>query len=588
MATVSSPGVTGGAPGGRSRWRFRWRPGPVLCSAVLVVMLLIVLYPMLLLLYSTFLVEQPGGGTEFGLDYWINSWGEAGMGLSIWNTFKRVVFTEIFAIPAAVLLAWLVTRTDLPGKKLVDAFCWIAFFLPALPVLMGWILLFDPEYGLANQAVMAVTGAAEGPFDIYTFAGMVFAHLAARSVAAKYIFLAPAFRNLDSSMEEAGRISGSGPIMTLRRISLPILMPAFLIMLCISLLHSLESFEIELILGPPTGFYVFSTKIYQVINEDPPLFGVATVLAMAVLISLLPLIFYQQHLSSSRSFVTVTSHFSSNLLRLRKLRVPVFVLVCAFGLLITAVPVIFLLMGTFMNLFGYFNVPEPWTLEHWASVLSDPPLIKATTNTLIMGGAAALIGVVWYSLVAYISARTRYPGRGIIDFLSWLPASLPGIILGLALLWTFLNIPLFRPLYGTIAVLVIALMLNSISTGVQLLKGNMVQLGAELEEASYVTGGSWAYTFRRVVLPLMAPALVSVGLLTFASAVRQVSAIAMLVTGDTRPLSMLQVDNMVDGSFEAAAVIGTLIVIITLAVAGAARFITARLGFSALGTNTKS
>lgn len=580
MAALSGTELGGGAPAPGRRRRFRFGLGPAMCTMVLVVMLVVVLYPMILLLYSTFLVDQPDGSARLGLDYWIHSWGEAGMGLSIYNTFKRVVFTEAVAVPAAILLAWLVTRTDLPGKKLVDSFCWIAFFLPALPVLMGWILLFDPEYGLANQAYTALTGADRGPFDIYTFAGMVFAHLAARSVAAKYIFLAPAFRNLDSAMEEASRIAGSGPLMTLRRISLPILMPAFLIMLCISLLHSLESFEIELILGPPTGFYVFSTKIYQVINEDPPLFGVATVLAMAVLISLLPLIFYQQRVSASRSFVTVTSHFSANLLRLRKLRLPVFAVVFLFGLAITAVPVAFLLMGTFMNLFGFFAVPEPWTLEHWHSVLSDPPLIDATVNTMIMGGSAALFGVMWYSLVAYISARTRYPGRGIIDFLSWLPASLPGIILGLALLWTFLNVPVFRPLYGTIVVLVVALVLNSISTGVQLLKGNMVQLGAELEEASYVTGGSWLYTFRRVVLPLMAPALVSVGLLTFASAVRQVSAIAMLVTGDTRPLSMLQVDNMVDGSFEAAAVIGTLIVILTLAVAGLARFIAARMGFS--------
>lgn len=588
MATLSGTEAGGGAPAPAGRRWFGFRPGPVLCTAVLLVMLLVVLYPMVLLLYSTFLVEHPDGTAELGLDYWIHSWGEAGMARSIWNTFRRVVVTEVIAVPASILLAWLVTRTDLPGKKLVDAFCWIAFFLPALPVLMGWILLFDPEYGLANQAYRAVTGAAEGPFDIYTFAGMVFAHLAARSVAAKYIFLAPAFRNLDSAMEEAGRIAGSGPLATLARISLPILMPAFLIMLCISILHSLESFEIELILGPPTGFYVFSTKIYQVVNEDPPLFGVATVLAMAMLISLLPLIFYQQHVAASRSFVTVTSHFSSNLLRLRRLRLPVFALVCLFGLMITAVPVFFLLMGTFMSLFGYFNVPNPWTLDHWRSVLSDPPLIRATANTMIMGGSAAGIGVVWYSLVAYISARTRYPGRGVIDFLSWLPASLPGIILGLALLWTFLNVPLFRPFYGTIAVLVLALVLNSISTGVQLLKGNMVQLGAELEEASFITGGSWFYTFRRVVLPLMAPALVSVGLLTFASAVRQVSAIAMLVTGDTRPLSMLQVDNMVDGSFEAAAVIGTLIVILTLVVAGAARVITARMGFSALTENLRA
>jgi iron(III) transport system permease protein len=95
-------------------------------------------------------------------------------------------------------MAWLVARTDIPGKKLIDAFCWIAFFLPALPVLMGWILLFDPQFGLANQAVKWLFGLSESPFNIYTFSGIVFAHIATRSIAAKYIFIVPAFSNLDA------------------------------------------------------------------------------------------------------------------------------------------------------------------------------------------------------------------------------------------------------------------------------------------------------------------------------------------------------------------------------------------------------
>jgi iron(III) transport system permease protein len=190
--------------------------------------------------------------------------------------------------------------------------------------------------------------------------------------------------------------------------------------------------------------------------------------------------------------------------------------------------------------------------------------------------------VFWYSLVAYISVRTHFAARGVLDFLSWLPASLPGIILGLALLWVFLNVELFQPLYGTIIVLVVACILNSISTGVQLVKSNMVQLGRDLEEASFITGGSWAYTFRRIVLPLLGPVLIAVGLLTFVSAARNVSTIAMLVASDNRPLAMLQVDHIVDGTFEAAAVVGVLIVLLTLGIAVIARAIGRHFGFSGL------
>jgi iron(III) transport system permease protein len=576
MAEVASTGTAA-----RSPFR-RLRPGTLGASVVLLVMLVLVAYPLVLLVEASFLVEGAEGAKTYGFELWRTAWDAPGLVPSIVNTFYRVVVTEILSFPVAILIAWAVARTDLPGKKLIDAFFWIAFFLPALPVLMGWILLFDPQYGLANQAWVYLFSVETGPFDIYTFSGIIFAHIAARSVAAKYIFLSPAFRNLDGAMEEASRIAGAGPLRTLVRIVIPVLMPAFLITLCISLIHSLESFEIELVLGPPTNFYVFSTKIYQFIQEDPPMFGVATVLGLAILVSMLPLIFWQQYLSQRRSYVTVTSHFSLNILRLRGWRWPTFAAIAAFGTLITVVPVVFLVMGTFMSLYGHFGLADAWTLEHWGTVLTDPPMLRATGNTLIMGGAAALFGVFWYSLVAYISVRTRFAARGVLDFLSWLPASLPGIILGLALLWVFLNVELFQPLYGTIVVLVVACILNSISTGVQLVKSNMVQLGRDLEEASFITGGSWAYTFRRIVLPLLGPVLIAVGLLTFISAARNVSTIAMLVASDNRPLAMLQVDHIVDGTFEAAAVVGVLIVLLTLGIAVIARMIGRHFGFSGL------
>lgn len=572
--------MTSTAVAGPRRWLVRPRLSPVLCTGVLAVMVVLVLYPILLLVYSSFLL--PGRDQQLSLELWATAWNQAGILDSVINTFVRVVATEIFAFPAAVLVAWLVARTDLPGKQLIDAFCWIAFFLPALPVLMGWILLFDPQFGLANQAAKWLFGWNQGPFNIYSFSGIIFAHLASRSIAAKYIFIVPAFRNLDASIEEASHISGASPLYTVWRIVVPVLMPALLITLCISLIHSLESFEIELILGPSIGFYVFSTKIYQLIHEDPPMFGAATVLGLAILVSMLPLIFWQQFISHRRSFVTVTGHVSTHVLRLRAWRLPAATMIFAFGLVVTAVPLFFLLLGTFMNLYGFFNIDQVWTLKHWFTVLGDGPLIKAMTNTLIMGASAAVIGVFWYAIVAYVSVRTRYAARGAIDFLSWLPSSLPGIVLGLALLWMFLNVPLFQPLYGTILVLIVACILMSISTGVQLIKGNMVQLGAELEEASFICGGSWFHTFRKVVLPLLTPVLVSVALLTFAAAARNVSTIAMLVTAENRPLAMLQVDYLVDGLFEAASVSGVLIVLLTLGVAVVARLIGRRFGFTGL------
>ena len=542
-------------------------------------MALFVLYPLALLVYGSFILDDATGGPkQFGIDAWVIAWQQPGMVQAIVNTLKRVVLTEVISLPIAVLIAWLVSRTDMPGKKIIDGFFWVAFFLPSLPVVLGWILLFDPDNGLINKWVMSTFGLNMPPFDIYTFWGIIFVHLAARSVSAKYIFLTPAFRNFDGSLEEASTMVGSSPLGTIWRIVMPILMPAVLITMAISLTHSLESFEIELVLGPPTNFYVFSTKMYTLIQGNPPMFGAATVLGLSILVVILPLIVWQQRLISTRSFVTVTSHFQVRLLRLRKMRWPAFGLIASVGMVITLIPTACLIAGTFMNLFGHFDLAVVWTTSHWQKVLADPVLLHSMRNTMVMAGSAAVVGVVWFALVAYISVRTRFPGRRILDFITWLPATLPGIILGLGLLWMFLTVPIFKPLYGTLVVLIIAVLINTITTGVQLIKSNMIQIGYELEEASFIAGGSWLYTFRRIILPVLGPVLISVALLTFNGAARNIANIVMIVTGDNRPLSLLQIDYMADGQYEPAAIVGFIIVLLTLGVAFIARTITRRVG----------
>lgn len=549
------------------------------CSAVLLVMAIFVLYPLALLVYGSFIVEDDDGNKALSFGAWIYAWSQPGIVQAIINTFKIVVVLELIAMPTAVLIAWLVARTDIPGKRLIDNFFWIAFFLPTLPVLLGWIFLFDPDYGVVNAVLMSAFALTEPPFNIYSFWGIVFAHLAARSIAAKFIFLSPAFRNFDSSFEEASRMVGSGPLRTIWRIVVPILMPAILITMAISLTHALESFEIELILGPPFHLYVFSTKMYQLVSGSPPLFNAATVLGLSVLLIVLPLIVWQQRLLSRRSFVTVTSHFQAKPLQLRSWRWVIFGFLALLGFCITIVPIACLLMSTFMNLFGQFNLGKVWTTDHWETVLGDPLLIHSLMNTLILAGSAAIVGVTWFSLVAYVSVRTKYAGRQGLDFLTWLPATLPGIILGLGLLWMFLTVPVLQPFYGTIIILVVAVLINSVTTGVQLIKSNMVQLGNDLEEASFVAGGSWLYTFRRIVLPILGPVLISVALLLFSAAARNVANIVMIVTGDNRPLALLQVDYMTDGQYEPAAIVGVLIVLLTFGVAVVARAISRKVGF---------
>ncbi len=565
---------------GRPWWGGLFRGRVFTCTTLLLILGLSVLYPIYLLILNGFVIELDDGTTRIGLDHWINAWVQPGLLDSVANTFNRVAVTELIAMPAAILLAWFAARTDIPGKSFITASMWLAFFLPTLPVVLGWILVLDPDFGLLNQLIKSTFGTKNGWFNIYSFWGIQFAHLMTKAIAVKYIFLLPAFRNISAALEETSRVCGGSSWYTLRHIVVPVLKPAILITLIVSLIHSLESFEIELILGAPIDFQVFSTKIFQLIREEPAQFGMATVLGLGILGTLLPLIIWQRYVSTGRDYATITSGFKTDLLRLRSWRWPIFGVIALFALNVTLIPFIFLCLGTFMKLFGYFTMPGgAYSFEHWQSVLGDPIFVNSTLNTFYLGFGAALLGTLFASLVAYVSVRTRFRLRGALDFLSWLPASIPGIILGLGLLWMFLRVPVFNPLYGTIGVLILAVFFASLTTAVQLIKSNMIQLGFDLEEASTVAGGSWTYTFRKVIFPLLGHVLLSVGILIFASATRNVANIAMLVTNQNRPLAMLQVDYMVEGIFEPAAIVGVITVAITCGMALVALAVGKRVGF---------
>jgi iron(III) transport system permease protein len=178
-----------------------------------------------------------------------------------------------------------------------------------------------------------------------------------------------------------------------------------------------------------------------------------------------------------------------------------------------------------------------------------------------------------HSLIAYIAVRTRYAGRRVLDFISWLPFTVPGIILGLALLWLFLGVEILKPLYGTTALLIIAGVIAGMPLGVQIIKSGLMQLGGELEEAARVAGASWWATYRRIVLRLMAPTLMAVGMITFVGAARNIGNFALLATSANRPLSILQLDYIAQRKFEEAVVVACIIMFISLGGALLARLL---------------
>jgi iron(III) transport system permease protein len=538
---------------------------------------LLVLYPILILVLNSFQVGQFGTQTHFGLDNWSAALRSARVVDALKNTVSLAIARQSIGIVVAVLIAWLLARTDLPGRNWLEFGFWVAVFLPTLTVTLGWIMVFDSYNGLANQLWQRLFGV-KGPFNIFSWWGIVWVHLVTGTIPLKVMLLTPAFRNLDASLEEASRAAGASIAATFRRVVLPIITPTILVVLLLGTIRSFEAFEIELVLGYEANIDVYSTLIYRQATSAPPQYGIATVLSLVILAMLLPVIAWQQWYSARHSVATLTGRFRNQPQRLGRWRSPLFGVVGGTVLVMTVLPVILVVLGTFMSVFGMFNVREPWTLKSWQTVLRDVNFLSALTNSIIVSSGTAILSMISFGLLAYIVVRTRFAARSALDFLVWLPSAVPGIVMGLGYLYLFLGTPVLRPIYGTTFILILVAALGSMTLTTQVLKTNLRQLGAELEEASKTSGGNWWQTLRYVIVPLMAPSLAVVGVLAFSAAARATSHVALLATHNTQPLSILQLNLLTDNNFEAASVIGVFILVMTVGVAAVARLLGLRLG----------
>jgi iron(III) transport system permease protein len=543
------------------------------CTLVLAGVAICVLYPIVLIALESFQVAPPGQPARYGLDGWRAAFAEPLLRTALLNTLKVTLARQLLSLALAMVVAWLIARTDLPGRNWIEFAFWAAFFVPSLTVTLSWILLLDPDYGLLNAALGRLGLAGKGPFNIYSFWGIVWIHVITGSLTVKVILLTPAFRNMNASFEEASRVAGAGPVRTALTITLPVMAPAVLSVFLLGTMVSLQTFEVEQVLGAPFRFFVFSTMIYDLLVTRVPRYDAATALAVLVLVAMLPLVFTQQWLTRGRRYATITGQFQSRRYGLGRWRWPLFALMLGLVLVVLGVPLVMALLGTFMKLFGFFDIPDPWTLENWKTVLTDESFLHSLRNTLVLACGTATAAILVHSLIAYIVVRTRYRGRRVLDAISWLPFTVPGVVLGLALLWLFLSVGVLRPMYGTMAVLIAAGLVSGMPLGVQIIKSGLMQLGADLEEASRVAGASWWTTYRQVVLRLLAPTLVAVGMITFVGAARNIGNIALLSTSANRPLSILQLDFIAQRKFEAAMVVACIIMFISLAGALFARLL---------------
>ncbi|HXP94416.1 MAG TPA: ABC transporter permease subunit, partial [Candidatus Binatia bacterium] len=484
--------------GSRSQIRASW-----LWRLPVFIVSLFALTPILITIVGSFQTSLPGQPVVWGIAGWKGAFSNASVWHAIANTFILVLMRVPLAVLLGSVIAWLVIRTNVRGKKAIEFLFWIAFFLPTLPMAMAWTLLLDPKSGWINRILQALLGLKEGPFNIYSYSGITWVHLATTTVPVMVILLGPAFRGLNPVMEESARISGAGLFTSFRRIVFPLLTPAIAMATIVALMRSLEAFEVELFLGVPAGIRVYSTKIQELVLFEPPRYAPAMALSVPFVLLLVVLALQYQRVIRGKSYATLTGKVSAAApLDLGRWRFAATAGCAGFAAIAVVVPTAALLMGSFMGVFGVASAATGsfgFTLAHWNTVLHDSVFLSSLATTLQLGIGTALGAVLFYSLIAYIIMRTPTAGRSFLDVAAWLPWAIPGILLSLSLLWIYLGAPVLNILYGSLLGLIVAMLLKEMPGGVNLMKAGIAQIGVELEEAAQTSGAGFWTMYRRVL-----------------------------------------------------------------------------------------
>jgi iron(III) transport system permease protein len=494
------------------------------------------------------------------------------------NTLIYVGGSVILGITLAVALAWLVERTNMPGKIWIYAGVPMTLAVPGMLQAMAWVLLLSPRIGFINKSAQSFFSLDQPPIDIYSLGGMIFIE-GLRLVPTAFLMLVPLLRSMDPALEEAAAVSGARPLSSMRKITLRLLAPGMVAVMIYQAMTALEVFEIPGILGLPAGIFVFSTKIYAVVRSATflPVYGQANALAMVYLvIALVTTFFYTRLISRVERFTIITGKgYRPKQIELGRWRYPAFCLILLYLFLAILLPFLVLLYVSFLS---YLQAPSAaafaaFTLKNYRFLAEYGEVATALKNTLLMVLTTATATVFLSFLVSLVVVRSKFWGRKLLDQLAFLPHAIPGIVMGIAFFWVFLKVD-FLPVYGTIWAMSIGFTAGFLSYGTRSMNAAILQVHKELEEAAYVSGARPWRTLWRVFIPLMMPTLVGVWIWVVLHAVRIAGLPLMLYEGPQNQVLSILIWNMWDeGYVPAVAAIGTLLMLSLLLLTLAVRYI---------------
>ncbi len=456
-----------------------------------------------------------------------------------WNSLVFSLGSSAWALLFGTVLAWLAERSNAPFRALAYISAFVSFAVPGLIKVIGWILLLGPDAGYLNVAVGSVTGVFPF-FNIFSMAGMVLIE-GFLWTPVVFLLMAAPFRSMDPSLEEAGVVAGSSDWQVFWRVTLPMALPSVLSVLILTLIRSLESFDIPALVGLPAGIEVLTTQIYLRLTQGYlPEYGSASaysvILIALVALALLPYYSVTQH---AHRFTTVTGKgFQPRRKDLGAWR-------WLGGFLLLFLPFLQLLPLTALvwsSLTPYLQAPsmkalKVISLHNYVAAFQDPKLVSSVVNSLIVSITSASGAVVVAFTVAWLVARTTIRTRWTLDRLAMLPLVFPGIVMGVAILKMYLTIPV--PIYGTVWIMVAAYIPRFLPYATRFSHSGLLGIHRELEESATASGATWGQVARNIIVPLMMPALFAAWIFIFLITIRELPVALLLYSPGSEVISVV-------------------------------------------------
>jgi len=532
--------------------------------------------PVVMLVFGSF-SKGLGAFGSFTLEKYIQSYTDPAFAGIILNTVIFTMGSAFVATLLALFLAYLNTRTNIPFKFLFRIISIIPMMIPHILFSVSWVLLLNPSNGLINLLLRQILNLENSPFNIYTLSGMILVE-GLLDLPIAYLILAPAMAAFDVSFEESSKVCGASNLRTLAKVTLPILRPAILASFILVIVRSLASFAVPSVIGMPGRIYVLATHIYRIIATGFAAdYGMAAAVGMSALAASITLIYLYRYLTSeSEKYVTISSRgYRPTVINLKNGKYPLFGIVALLSFVLIVLPVLVLFYTSFIP---YSMVPSVkalsmMSLKNWGEVLRDPISLLSLKNSVFLGIVGATLGVILSIFVSYVIVKVRTAAAGVLESLSFLSFSFPGIVIGVGFMWFFVR----TPLYATIWSLLIGYIATYLPYGIRPLTSAFIQIHSHLEESSRVCGGGTLYTLRRIVIPLLIPGIVSGWILMATMFVRELTLSVVLSRPGTEVLAVQIFRFAEDGLWGKLSALGIMMIFISTTIVVIASLIGIRL-----------